>query len=134
MSSESIHLLVVDSNAAVRRALALRLSRANDIRIIDDTGDLDTALAIINRQGSDVVILESKRRDGAALRFCQQILEMPYPPGIIVLTSFANEDERLSFLHLGVEQYLLKDIDTEELIRVVREQALGREQNQVAPQ
>jgi DNA-binding NarL/FixJ family response regulator len=45
---------------------------------------------------------------------------MEFHPAIVVLTSFANEDERLSFKHLGIEHYLLKDFDTEELIRVVR--------------
>ena len=119
MNIDHVRLLVVDENAAVRRALVLRLARARDLRIIGDTGSLDNAVTLINEQQPDVVILESKRRDGAALNFCQQILKRSVPPAIVVLTSFANEDERLSLLHLGIEQYLLKDIDTEELIRVV---------------
>ena len=120
MNIDHVRLLVVDENAAVRRALVLRLARARDLRLIGDTGSLDNAVTLINEQQPDVVILESKRRDGAALKFCQQVLKRSVPPAIVVLTSFANEDERLSFLHLGIEQYLLKDIDTEELIRVVR--------------
>jgi len=119
MNIDHVRLLVVDENAAVRRALVLRLARARDLRIIGDTGSLDNAVTLINEQQPDVVILESKRRDGAALNFCQQVLKRSVSPAIVVLTSFANEDERLSFLHLGIEQYLLKDIDTEELIRVV---------------
>ncbi len=120
MTEQYVRLLVVDENAAVRRALVLRLTRARDLRIIGDTGSLENAVTMICEQQPDVVILESKRRDGAALRFCQQIQKMECRPAIVVLTSFANEDERLSFKHLGIEHYLLKDIDTEELIRVVR--------------
>jgi DNA-binding NarL/FixJ family response regulator len=123
MNDESVRLLVVDDNAAVRRALVLRLTRANDLQIIGDTGDLEAAITIVREQRPDVMILESKRRDGAAFQFCQQVLEAPVPPRIVILTSFANEDERLSLRHLGIRHYLLKDIDTEELIRVVRAQA-----------
>lgn len=120
MKQEITRLLVVDENAAVRRALVLRLTRARDLRIIGDTGDLEIATAIVNEQHPDVVIIDSKRRDGKGLAFCQTILESSPAPKIAILTSFASEDERLSLLHLGIDQYLLKDIDTEELIRVVQ--------------
>jgi DNA-binding NarL/FixJ family response regulator len=129
MKHEQVRLLLVDDNAAVRRALVLRLSRARDLQIIGATGDLEAAITTIKEQRPDVVILESKRRDGAALQFCREVLETVSPPGIVILTSFANEDERLSLDHLGLDQYLLKDIDTEELIRVVREQARASEVN-----
>lgn len=123
MNEQPVRLLLVDENAAVRRALVLRLSRARDLQIIGATGDLEAAVAAIEEQHPDVVILESKRRDGAALQFCRQVLDLSVSPGIVILTSFANEDERLSLQHLSIDQYLLKDIDTEELIRVVREEA-----------
>lgn len=126
MTEETAHLLLVDENAAVRRALVLRLTRAHDLQIIGDTGDLETALEIVNEQQPDVVILESKRRDGAALKFCQQVLEAPDPPTIVILTSFANEDERLSLKHLGIEHYLLKDIATDDLISLVHRLARKR--------
>ncbi|MBN2469357.1 MAG: response regulator transcription factor [Anaerolineae bacterium] len=123
MKEHTVRLLLVDENAAVRRALVLRLSRARDLQIVGATGNLETALASIQEQQPDVVILESKRRDGAALQFCRTVLDLKSPPQIVILTSFANEDERLSLLHLNIDQYLLKDIDTEELIRVVRDAA-----------
>lgn len=123
MKEQPVRLLLVDENAAVRRALVLRLSRARDLQIIGATGNLDAAISTIEEQHPDVVILESKRRDGAALQFCRRVLDLASSPGIVILTSFANEDERLSLLHLNIDQYLLKDIDTEELIRVVREEA-----------
>ena len=75
MKQEITRLLVVDENAAVRRALVLRLTRARELRIIGDTGDLDIATTIVNEQHPDVVIVESKRRDGQGLAFCQAILE-----------------------------------------------------------
>ncbi|GAB4575988.1 MAG: hypothetical protein Kow0077_30240 [Anaerolineae bacterium] len=123
MKEQPVRLLLVDENAAVRRALVLRLSRARDLQIIGATGDLNTALATIKEQHPAVVILESKRRDGAAFEFCRNVLNLASHPAIVILTSFANEDERLSLLHLGIDKYLLKDIDTEELIRVVRQEA-----------
>ncbi|NPV66505.1 MAG: response regulator transcription factor [Anaerolineae bacterium] len=123
MKEDLVRLLLVDENAAVRRALVLRLSRAQDIQIIGATGSFEAAMTTLVEQHPDVLILESKRRDGGALKFCRQVLEMTLPPRIVILTSFPSEDERLSFAHLGINQYLLKDIDTEELIRVVRREA-----------
>lgn len=121
MSNEQpIRLFLVDENMAVRRALAVRLARAQDLEVIGDTGRVDAAWKVVKQQHPDVVILESKRRDGAALRFCEQVCSMSAPPKVIVLTSFANEDERLSLQHLGIQNYLLKDIGTEELLRVIR--------------
>ncbi len=120
MNGHPVRLLVVDDNSAVRHALVMRLAGSPALEVVGDTGDAEVALNSVNQEHPDVVILESKLRNGAALRFCQQALKASPPPKIVVLTSFASDNEQLNLAHLGINHYLMKDIDTEELIRVIR--------------
>lgn len=115
-SREKIRLFIVDDNPAVRCALEARLRRVPDLELLGGEGNTDEALTQVRNLKPDVLLIESKRRDGRGLRFCQQVLQQDDSPEIIVLTSFIDETERLAAASLGVHRYVLKDIASPELI------------------
>jgi DNA-binding NarL/FixJ family response regulator len=59
------------------------------------------------------------------LELLRQVAEMPNPPKVVVLTSYPSEWESEAATRAGATSYLLKDIDTEELIRQLAEFAAG---------
>jgi DNA-binding NarL/FixJ family response regulator len=107
---EKIKVLIVDEYLAVRRALAARLSSVPHIDVI--------ATAIDIREGMDVILLELK---GTSTLLMNPVSEMHqalagHPAGIIVLTSYAEDDEREAALAAGASRYLLKHVDTARLL------------------
>jgi DNA-binding NarL/FixJ family response regulator len=75
----------------------------------------------IQAEGPDVVLVEVKRRNGLGLEIVRQISELSDPPHLVVLTSYPTEWEEEAAVRAGATSYLLKDLDTEELIRHISE-------------
>lgn len=114
-------LYIVDEHDSVRSALADRLNRATGLTVLGHSGDANQVLQDIQAQGPDVVLLEVKRRDGLGLEILRQISELSDPPCLVVLTSYPTEWEEEAAVRAGATSYLLKDLDTEELIRYISE-------------
>jgi two-component system, NarL family, response regulator DevR len=114
-------VFIVDEHEPVRLALADRLTKAAQIRVLGHSGNADEAIAEIHRTQPEIVLLEVKRSDGLGLELLRQVAEMPNPPKVLVLTSYPTEWEAEAATRAGAYSYLLKDIDTEELIRRIAE-------------
>jgi len=112
---------IIDEHEPVRQALADRLAGAAQISVLGHSGNADEAVAEIRRTQPEVVLLEVKRSDGLGLEVLRQVAEMPNPPKVVVLTSYPTEWEAEAATRAGAHSYLLKDIDTEELIRKIAE-------------
>jgi DNA-binding NarL/FixJ family response regulator len=112
---------IIDEHEPVRQALADRLTGAAQIRVLGHSGNADEAVAEIRRTQPEIVLLEVKRSDGLGLEVLRQVAEMPNPPKVLVLTSYPSEWEAEAATRAGAHSYLLKDIDTEELIRKIAE-------------
>jgi DNA-binding NarL/FixJ family response regulator len=110
-------LYISDEHPTVRSALAERLSRDSTLTVIGQSGDAETMLCEIRKDKPDAVLIEVKRTDGLGLEIIRQIANMPDPPCLIVLTSYASHWEEDAACRAGATAYLLKDIDTGELIR-----------------
>ncbi len=114
---------IIDEHDTVRLALADRLGKAGDLKIIGHAGGADQAVSEVRRERPDVVLVEVKRSDGLGLEILRQVSEMPNAPRVMVLTSYPSTWEEEAACRAGAVSYLLKDIDSEELIRHIGELA-----------
>jgi len=113
-----VKLLIVDHHALVREALERRLSTAVGMEIVGSTGSYEDALRTAIAFTPDVVLLETKARDGLeTLRTLSQLLT---DSAIIVLTSYPDSREEDEVRELGAARYLLKTLDTRTLISEIR--------------
>ena len=114
---------IIDEHDSVRSALADRLDQAVGLTILGHSGDAGKGLHDIREEEPDVVLVEVKRSDGLGLEIMRQIAALPKPPQLVVLTSYSSEWEEKAASRAGATSYLLKDIDSEELIRRISEMA-----------
>ena len=110
-------LYIVGEHDSVRSALADRLNRASELIVLGHSGDAKQVLQDIKIKEPDVVLVEVKRSDGMGLEIVRQIAALPDPPQLVILTSYPSEWEEEAATRAGATSYLLKDLDTEELIR-----------------
>jgi DNA-binding NarL/FixJ family response regulator len=115
---------IVDEHESVRSALAERLGHATDLLVIGHSGSPGIVVEEVSTAKPTIVLLEVKRKDGLGLELLRQLTELPEPPRVAVLTSYPTEWEEEAATRAGAEVYLLKEIDSEELIEQIAKLAL----------
>jgi DNA-binding NarL/FixJ family response regulator len=113
-------LLIIDDHDDVREALKARLDAAPGIEVVGCTGQWETGLRTALALEPDAVLLETKRADGAGLEALSCLTDQCRYSDIIVLTSYADGDEQAEARSKGAARYLLKEIDTAQLVREIR--------------
>jgi two-component system response regulator DevR len=114
-----IRLLIIDDRETVRQALEDRLSHAPEIELVGSTGSTEEGMEAVLALAPDVVLLEIKLADGSGLEACRRIVQVAPSSRVIVLTSYMDEAERQSAFQAGAASYVLKDIDSQRLIRAI---------------
>jgi DNA-binding NarL/FixJ family response regulator len=113
-------LLIIDEHDPVREALEARLNVAPELEVVGCTGCWKTGLQEAERLEPDVVLLETKRTDGQGLEALRCLTEQCPSTSVVVLTSYPDADEQEEALQLGAARYVLKDIDTPQLVREIQ--------------
>jgi DNA-binding NarL/FixJ family response regulator len=113
-------LLIIDDHQDVREALASRLDATPVINVIGCTGCWKTGLQKALELQPEVVLLETKRTDGEGLGALQSLNDRCSATDVIVLTSYPDAEERAAARSAGAVAYLLKDIDTAQLVSEIR--------------
>jgi len=68
----------------------------------------------------DVVLLETKRADGQGLDALRYLTEQCPSTSVVVLTSYPDAEEQTEARRMGTVRYVLKDIDTPQLVREIQ--------------
>jgi two-component system response regulator DevR len=109
-------LLIIDEHRAVRQALVSRLQQTGELEVVGSTGSTEEGILQVEALRPNIVLLETKRSDGAGLETCRRIARSNPDTSVIVLTSYEDEDERQAAYMAGATRYLLKDIDSAQLL------------------
>ena len=119
----AVGIVLVDDHAIVRQGLRSILERERDLRIVGEASTPDEAMAVVERTRPAVVLLDLKLSTGAdsqGLELCSR-LTTRYPGlGVLVLTTFLDDNLVAQAIHRGARGYVIKDVDTTELVRAIR--------------
>jgi len=120
-----INVCVVDDQTLVRQGIRSLLELADDVVVVAEADDGQTAVSAVERHRPDVVLLDLRMpgQDGIwALRTLQERgVDVP----VLALTTFDDDELVLRALRAGARGYLLKDVTLEQLIGAVRTLAAG---------
>jgi DNA-binding NarL/FixJ family response regulator len=108
---ERIRVLVVDDHPIVRQGLVAYLGTRDDITVVGEAADGHGAVAAAARLRPDVVLLDlvMPRMDG--VEATRRLRELVPDTRVLVLTSFAAEDQVMDAVRAGAAGYLLKDVE-----------------------
>lgn len=118
VTMKKIRVLIIDEHPAVCQALVVRLSAVNSIEVVGSAVSYREGLVGAGALKPDVILLELKGSGENEIQPLHAISKLLVrgPAGVIVLTSYLDEAERLGALEAGARRYLLKDIDTARLV------------------
>ena len=125
MSGTPIRLVIVDDHPLVRRGLCELFAAEGDIDVVDAVGDGDEAVRSVLALQPDVVLMDVSMPDIDGIEATRRVLAVRPETRVIMLTSFAEHERVIEALDSGAIGYILKDAESEELVRGVRAAAAG---------
>lgn len=127
-SAPMIDVMLVDDHAIVRQGLRAVLERESDIRVVAEASSAAEAYTVIAECRPHIMVLDLKLSAGAdseGLDVCAQVARAHPDVAVLVLTTMLDDRLVVDAIHSGAKGYVVKDVDTTELVRAIRAVRLG---------
>src|SRR6202042_1145066 len=120
----SLHVLVVDDDAAIRKACCV--IAAGKGFAVAEAGSVAQARAILKHRKIDLLLLDLKLPDGGGLALLEQGKTLYPDTAVVVMTAFATVASAVEAMRIGAGDYLTKPFALEELTTVLDRAAQRR--------
>lgn len=124
-------IMIVDDHEVVRMGLRALLERQEGIEIIGEAATAAEAVDIALSQKPDVVLMDIRLPDESGIEACRKIRSENPDIGVLMLTSYSNDEAIFSSIMAGASGYLLKQIDAAKLNQAIM--ATGRGESILDP-
>jgi DNA-binding NarL/FixJ family response regulator len=124
--SEPIQLMVVDDHHIVRQGLVALLQTVPDMRVVAEAADGEQALAAFRKHQPDVVLMDLRMQGMNGVEAITRIRSEFSNARIVVLTTFDGDEDIYRALQAGARGYLLKGMDSDELLDAIRAVYAGK--------
>lgn len=118
-----ITLALIDDHAVVREGLRSVLEREPDIRVVGEAGRPGDALRVVASAAPSVVLLDLKLSAAPGfegLDLCATLTAAHPESAVLVLTTTLEDALVVAALRNGARGYVVKEVDTSELLRAIR--------------
>ena len=124
-SSSPAKIILVDDHPMLRRGMKDLLSLEPDFDVIADVSSGEEALAYLKNNEVDLVILDQNMPGLSGLETVEQIRSQGNQAKILMFTVSDSGDDIHNALKLGVNGYLLKDMQPEQVAIDIRKALRG---------
>lgn len=123
---ELISVALIDDHPIVRRGIRMFLELEADIEVVAEAGSGEAAVRLAAAYHPQVMLLDLIMPGGiTGVEAAREVKQSSPATQIVILTSSTEYDEVLPALRAGALSYVLKDVDVEGLVDVVRKAAKG---------
>jgi NarL family two-component system response regulator LiaR len=116
-----IRVLIVDDHEIVRKGIRSLLATKRDIQVIGEARDGAEAVAQVQTHHPDVVLMDLVMPKMDGIQATREITAKLPGTRVLVLTSFAADEQVFPAIKAGALGYLLKDSGPQELIQAIRQ-------------
>lgn len=113
-------VVLVDDHEVVRQGLKALIDGQDDLDVVGEAGDVDNAIRQVGYHSPDVVVMDVRLPDGTGVEACREIRSRWPDVKVLMLTSYADEEALVSSIMAGASGYVLKRIDSGDLVDAVR--------------
>ncbi|RRO14248.1 DNA-binding response regulator [Saccharopolyspora rhizosphaerae] len=122
-ATDQVRIVLVDDHAIVRHGLRSVLEREDDLDVVGEAATAAEALTVVADAEPHIVLLDLKLSTGdntEGLELCGELTGRHPDLGVLVLTTFLDGGLVVDAIHRGARGYVVKDVDTTELVRSIR--------------
>jgi DNA-binding NarL/FixJ family response regulator len=120
-----IRLVVVDGHTLHRFGLTQLVRQHADIHTVGEASTAAEAVELISRLQPDVVTVDVALPDGNGLTLARELRDRWNGLGIVVLTSFGQDDVLFRAMETGVSAFVPKTAPTAEIVSSIRHAAVA---------
>lgn len=125
MNAPPFSVLIADDHALVRDMLAQHLEREPGISLVGATADAGEALALVEREKPDVVVLDIDMPGLSAFEAARKIAGVAPHARVVFLSGYLNDAYIEQALALEVGGYISKAEPVDAIVRAIRKVAGG---------
>ncbi len=118
---DPIRVLLVDDHAIVRDGIRSLLTTEPDIRVVGEADNGTDGVLMAEQLQPDVILMDLVMPEMGGIEATRRIMAGQPRARILVLTSFDAEEKVFPAIKAGAMGYLLKDSDSEDLVRAIRQ-------------
>jgi len=122
---DTIKVMLVEDHALVREGTRRLLELEEDLHVVAEAGDGDTAIQLAEMHRPDVILMDINIPGKNGLEATREIKATHPRIAVLVLTAYDDDEYVSAFLQVGAAGYLLKDIDISDLIQAIRDVYAG---------
>ncbi len=122
---ERIRLMIVDDYAPIRLGLRAIFESEEDIEVVGDYGDGESAIEDAGEVMPNVVLMDVRMPGMDGVEACRLMRDRVPDANVVMLTSFDDEWAATASILAGARGFLLKNGGSGELLHAVRAAARG---------
>jgi two-component system response regulator DevR len=126
-----LKILLVDDHEVVRLGLKSLLSHYPKFEVVAEAGTADDAIKLAERYEPDVVVMDIRLPGKSGIEATREIVAARAETKVIMLTTFADDDLLYDAISAGASGYVLKQIDSSELVMAL--ERIGRGESLLDP-
>jgi DNA-binding NarL/FixJ family response regulator len=124
--SGTLKVLLVDDHALVRIGLASVIADEPGLEVVGQASTGARAVELYRSLRPDVVLMDLRLPDFSGVAATVAIRKEFPDAKLVVISSFAPDEEVYSAIAAGAQAYVLKTIEADELVEVIRKVAAGQ--------
>jgi len=125
MGETPIRIMLVDDQSLLRRGLAGLLNRNPDMTVVGEGENGQQALEVVVALDPDVILMDVRMPVLDGVSATRELTKRGCRAGVIILTTFDDDEYIFEGLAAGARGYLLKDAEYDELSQAIRVVASG---------
>lgn len=118
--TDKISIFIADDHGIVRQGLRDYIALQEDMEVVGDAANGEQAVIRIQDHTPDVVLMDLVMPGMDGIEATRRVREMSPATRVIILTSFAEEEQVFEAIKAGASGYLMKDVKPEELAKAIR--------------
>lgn len=122
---DTIKVMLVEDHVLVREGTRRLLELEDDLEIVAEAGDGETAVRLAGECQPDVILMDINIPIKNGLEATREIKALHPEIAVLVLTAYDDDEYISAFLQARAAGYLLKDIDIQDLIQAIRDVYAG---------
>jgi len=122
---DTIKVMLVEDHILVREGTKQLLEHEEDMQIVAEAGDGETAVRLAAEHQPDVILMDVNIPVKNGLEATREIKALYPRIAVLVLTAYDDDEYVSAFLQARAAGYLLKHIDIQQLAKAVRDVYAG---------